>query len=246
MQVAVAGVEDVGDRQADARSTARRCAPAPPAAAGAGWCRRCSSSRARAGPAPGNAPLRPAQSRCRSASSLRDAPRWRRQPADALDFGELVGALQPRRRIRRSGSRRRPADSRRGRTARGRRGLLSIISSPAGMIPAAMMSATASPACRRRGQGHPHARYGQRQQPHGDLGDHRQQALGAGHQRHQVEARRVRAPRRQVSGSPSMVRPQIARMLCTVRPYLRQCTPPAFSATLPPIEQASCDEGSGA
>ena len=34
--------------------------------------------------------------------------------------------------------------------------------------------------------------------------------------------------------------------VCTVRPYLRQCTPPEFSATLPPIVQAICDEGSGA
>ena len=36
------------------------------------------------------------------------------------------------------------------------------------------------------------------------------------------------------------------RMLCTVRPYLRQCTPPEFSATLPPMEQAIWLEGSGA
>ena len=32
----------------------------------------------------------------------------------------------------------------------------------------------------------------------------------------------------------------------TVRPYLRQCTPPEFSATLPPMVQAICDDGSGA
>jgi hypothetical protein len=43
-----------------------------------------------------------------------------------------------------------------------------------------------------------------------------------------------------------MVQARSFRMLCTVRPYFRQCTPPEFSATLPPIEQAICDEGSGA
>ncbi len=34
--------------------------------------------------------------------------------------------------------------------------------------------------------------------------------------------------------------------LCTVRPYLRQCTPPEFSATLPPMVQAIWLLGSGA
>jgi hypothetical protein len=29
-------------------------------------------------------------------------------------------------------------------------------------------------------------------------------------------------------------------------PYFRQCTPPEFSAILPPIVQAICEEGSGA
>src|SRR5438128_2484118 len=31
--------------------------------------------------------------------------------------------------------------------------------------------------------------------------------------------------------------------LLVVMPYFRQCTPPEFSATLPPIEQAICDDG---
>ena len=31
-----------------------------------------------------------------------------------------------------------------------------------------------------------------------------------------------------------------------VVPYLRQCTPPEFSATLPPMVQAICEDGSGA
>ena len=34
--------------------------------------------------------------------------------------------------------------------------------------------------------------------------------------------------------------------LLVVSPYLRQCTPPEFSATLPPIVQAICEDGSGA
>jgi hypothetical protein len=31
-----------------------------------------------------------------------------------------------------------------------------------------------------------------------------------------------------------------------VNPYFRQCAPPEFSATLPPIVQTCCDDGSGA
>ena len=49
-----------------------------------------------------------------------------------------------------------------------------------------------------------------------------------------------------VSASPSSVCTSIFSRLCTVRPYFRQWTPPAFSATLPPMEQAICEEGSGA
>ncbi|MND07191.1 hypothetical protein D3C83_290150 [compost metagenome] len=48
------------------------------------------------------------------------------------------------------------------------------------------------------------------------------------------------------SGSPSMLKARSFRTLCTVSPYLRQCTPPEFSATLPPIEQAIWLDGSGA
>ena len=35
-------------------------------------------------------------------------------------------------------------------------------------------------------------------------------------------------------------------MLLVVSPYFRQCTPPEFSATLPPIVQAIWLDGSGA
>ena len=40
------------------------------------------------------------------------------------------------------------------------------------------------------------------------------------------------------TGSPSAVKPRTSSTLCNVRPYFRQCTPPEFSATLPPIVQA--------
>jgi len=46
--------------------------------------------------------------------------------------------------------------------------------------------------------------------------------------------------------SPSTVTARTRSTLCTVRPYFTQCTPPEFSATLPPIEQAICEDGSGA
>ena len=36
------------------------------------------------------------------------------------------------------------------------------------------------------------------------------------------------------------------RTWLTVNPYFRQCAPPEFSATFPPMLQTLCDEGSGA
>ena len=41
-----------------------------------------------------------------------------------------------------------------------------------------------------------------------------------------------------LTGSPSAVNPRTRSTLCTVNPYFRQCMPPEFSATLPPMEQA--------
>ena len=38
--------------------------------------------------------------------------------------------------------------------------------------------------------------------------------------------------------SPAMVTMRMRKTFCPVNPYLRQCTPPEFSATLPPIVQA--------
>ena len=46
--------------------------------------------------------------------------------------------------------------------------------------------------------------------------------------------------------SPSLVTPRTRNTLCSVKPYFRQCTPPEFSAMLPPIVQAIWLDGSGA
>ena len=46
--------------------------------------------------------------------------------------------------------------------------------------------------------------------------------------------------------SPEIKTALILKILWIVKPYLRQCTPPEFSLTLPPIEHAICEEGSGA
>ena len=55
-----------------------------------------------------------------------------------------------------------------------------------------------------------------------------------------------RAALPRVRRSPSRVTISTASTLCTVRPYFRQCTPPEFSATLPPMVQAIWLLGSGA
>ncbi len=77
--------------------------------------------------------------------------------------------------------------------------------------------------------------------------DDREHPFGADHERQQVEARRVG---RVASRTRRRRRPSSAARtfstLWTVRPYFRQCTPPEFSATLPPMLQAICDDGSGA
>src|ERR1700733_7331088 len=46
--------------------------------------------------------------------------------------------------------------------------------------------------------------------------------------------------------SPSPMKPRTRNTLCKVRPYFRQCTPPEFSATLPPMVQAIWLLGAGA
>ncbi len=48
------------------------------------------------------------------------------------------------------------------------------------------------------------------------------------------------------TGSPSTMKPRTFSTLCRVSPYFKQCTPPEFSATLPPMVQATWLLGSGA
>ena len=83
---------------------------------------------------------------------------------------------------------------------------LSIISRPAGMMPAAITSATALPPFSTSSKlaMMTWASWGG-DQPHGDLGHHRQHALGADQHRQQVEAGRVGASEPNSTTSPSMV-----------------------------------------
>ena len=46
--------------------------------------------------------------------------------------------------------------------------------------------------------------------------------------------------------SPSASTTRAPSTWFTVKPYFRQCAPPEFSATLPPMLQTLCDDGSGA
>ena len=67
----------------------------------------------------------------------------------------------------------------------------------------------------------------------------------------------MKVPRRSSSGVSSSSLPKVVTLpsgsttsrpstWLLVTPYLRQCTPPEFSATLPPMLQATWLEGSGA
>ncbi len=83
--------------------------------------------------------------------------------------------------------------------------------------------------------------------PHRDLGDDAEQAFRAGDDAEQVIAAgigRCLPPSRMTSPVISTI--SKPSTLLVVMPYFRQCTPPEFSATLPPIEQAICEDGSGA
>ncbi len=125
---------------------------------------------------------------------------------------------------------------------------LSIISSPAGIMPAAITPATAAPAWRTSSK----------------LAMMQRASCGRGVKRRVISLTtasmpslptssasrsspglsKAVPPRR--SGSPAMVKPSTCNTLCSVRPYFRQCTPPEFSATLPPMVQAIWLLGSGA
>ena len=77
--------------------------------------------------------------------------------------------------------------------------------------------------------------------------DHRQHALAADDERQQVEPRRVERVAAELDRLAfDRVAAHACSTLCSVRPYFRQCTPPEFSATLPPIVQAIWLLGSGA
>ena len=125
----------------------------------------------------------------------------------------------------------------------------SIISIAAGTTPAAMIADVAAPACvggGERGEQGAH-RLGQPGQPHGHLGGDAERALRADERAEQVVAGRVRRPppsSHQVAvGGDDLAAPVT---WLVVKPYLRQCAPPEFSATLPPIEQICWLDGSGA
>ena len=118
------------------------------------------------------------------------------------------------------------------------------------MMPAPMMSRDAFAGILRRRESRParaRARLRLLQDAHRDLGDDAEQALRAGDDAEQIVAAGVemlaadaRRPRR--SSAPS----RSPSTLLVVMPYFRQCTPPEFSATLPPMVQAICEDGSGA
>ena len=83
-------------------------------------------------------------------------------------------------------------------------------------------------------------------EPHRDLGGDAEHPLAAHEQPRPgrgPRARRGASPARPVEPSGSTTSSRT--MWLVVTPYLRQCGPPAFSATLPPTVQAAWLEGSG-
>ena len=125
---------------------------------------------------------------------------------------------------------------------------LSIISSPAGTMPAAMIAATASPAWRTS------AKLAMMQRAVSATGS---SLTVTSKITASMPSLPITAASRSRPGassesppnstaSPAAVKPRTLRTLCSVRPYFRQCTPPEFSATLPPIVHAIWLLGSGA
>ena len=80
-----------------------------------------------------------------------------------------------------------------------------------------------------------------------DLGGDAERALGADERAEQVVARRV-GRRAAELDDVAVRRDELERRVTwlVVKPYFRQCAPPEFSATLPPIEQICWLDGSGA
>jgi hypothetical protein len=126
-----------------------------------------------------------------------------------------------------------------GRVDRGR----SIISMPPGMMPAAMMSATHCAAASLVGKADQQRRAPSpaSQDAHGDLGDDAEQAFRAGHHAQQVVALAVEMLAAEAHDLAVISTISMPSTLLVVRPYFRQCTPPEFSATLPPMVQAICE-----
>ena len=123
--------------------------------------------------------------------------------------------------------------------------IASIISIAAGRIPAAIVPETAAPAVvgvRETGEQRPH-RLGRAQDAQRQLRRDPERALRADERAEQV---RAFVPDRELDELAVGRTISAASTWLTVKPYLRQCAPPEFSATLPPIVQTCCDEGSGA
>ena len=124
----------------------------------------------------------------------------------------------------------------------------SIISRPAGMIPAAMMPPTESPAFVTSSKAAMTTRISS------GLGNNRTVTSNTTAKSPSLPIVRAsksypaesNASEPTVTIEPSSNATVIDKTLWTVNPYLRQWTPPEFSAIFPPIEQAIWDDGSGA
>ena len=125
---------------------------------------------------------------------------------------------------------------------------LSIISIPPGMMPSAMIAATTVAAGLDRREAEQHAARDLRllEDAHRDLGDDAEQALRAGEDPDEIVERGIEVLAAEPDDLAAHQHDLEPRILLVVRPYLRLCMPPEFSPTLPPIEQAICDDGSGA
>ena len=116
MQVAVAGVEHVGDAEARISPTSPSCGAAPAATGRAGWCRPCSNSRARCARPPGTPPCGRPRTAAAPVPNSRRGIRRRCSRARSVRRARSDDRLPPpARRARRSAAPRRRADSRRGR-----------------------------------------------------------------------------------------------------------------------------------
>ena len=81
---------------------------------------------------------------------------------------------------------------------------------------------------------------------HRDLGQHAKEAFRPGHNTEKIVAACIEVLAAQADDL-AIDQDQLAtERLFVVTPYFRQCTPPEFSATLPPMVQAIWDDGSGA